>query len=86
MGPNLYAQFPCIKWKIDIGPFEERPTNTIDGFLDLLRGAQHAVAERVLVAPGGEEAGEGLRAVERGPGEPRDVHLPFAFNVALHSA
>lgn len=32
MGPNLYAQFPCIKWKVDLGPWEERPTNTIDGF------------------------------------------------------
>ena len=32
MGPNLYAQFPCIKWKIDLGPWEDRPTNEIDGF------------------------------------------------------
>ncbi|HYK02604.1 MAG TPA: cyanophycin synthetase [Thermoanaerobaculia bacterium] len=37
MGPNLYAHRPCIKWKVDIGPFEERPTNTIDGFYDQLK-------------------------------------------------
>lgn len=37
MGPNLYAHRPCIKWKIDIGPFEERPTNTIPGFVDTLK-------------------------------------------------
>ncbi|HEX8254252.1 MAG TPA: cyanophycin synthetase [Thermoanaerobaculia bacterium] len=37
MGPNLYAHRPCIKWKIDIGPFEERPTNTIDGFYEGLK-------------------------------------------------
>lgn len=37
MGPNLYAHRPCIKWKIDIGPFEERPTDTIPGFVDGLK-------------------------------------------------
>ncbi|HYO78971.1 MAG TPA: cyanophycin synthetase [Thermoanaerobaculia bacterium] len=37
MGPNLYAHRPCIKWKIDIGPFEERPTNTIAGFYEGLK-------------------------------------------------
>ena len=37
MGPNLYAHRPCIKWKIDIGPFEERPTNTIPGFYEGLQ-------------------------------------------------
>jgi cyanophycin synthetase len=37
MGPNLYAHRPCIKWKIDIGPYEERPTNAIDGFTDSLK-------------------------------------------------
>jgi cyanophycin synthetase len=37
MGPNLYAHRPCIKWKVDIGAYEERPTNTIDGFFDTLR-------------------------------------------------
>ncbi|HUQ42468.1 MAG TPA: cyanophycin synthetase, partial [Candidatus Limnocylindrales bacterium] len=37
MGPNLYAQFPCIKWKIDLGPWEDRPTNTIDGFPERLK-------------------------------------------------
>lgn len=37
MGPNLYAHRPCIKWKIDIGAFEERPTSTIEGFTDRLK-------------------------------------------------
>ncbi|MFL6246673.1 MAG: cyanophycin synthetase [Thermoanaerobaculia bacterium] len=37
MGPNLYAHRPCIKWKIDIGPFEERPTSAIEGFTDRLK-------------------------------------------------
>jgi cyanophycin synthetase len=45
MGPNLYAQFPCIKWKIDIGPFEERPTNTIDGFYDRLKATLPSLVE-----------------------------------------
>jgi len=37
MGPNLYAHRPCIKWKIDIGAYEERPTNQIEGFTDALK-------------------------------------------------
>jgi cyanophycin synthetase len=37
MGPNLYAHFPCIKWKIDLGPLEQRPTNAIAGFADALK-------------------------------------------------
>jgi cyanophycin synthetase len=55
MGPNLYAHRPCIKWKIDIGPFEERPTNTIDGFYEGLKQLlpslyEHRCSEEV---PGG---------------------------------
>ncbi len=45
MGPNLYAHRPCIKWKIDIGPFEERPTNTIDGFYDGLKALLPSLIE-----------------------------------------
>ncbi|HVG24912.1 MAG TPA: cyanophycin synthetase [Thermoanaerobaculia bacterium] len=45
MGPKLYAQFPCIKWKVDIGPFEERPTNTIDGFHDTLKATLPSLVE-----------------------------------------
>ncbi|MDQ3282162.1 MAG: cyanophycin synthetase, partial [Acidobacteriota bacterium] len=37
MGPNLYAHRPCIKWKIDIHEFEERPTNKIEGFYEGLK-------------------------------------------------
>jgi cyanophycin synthetase len=32
MGPNLYAHRPCIKWKIDLGPLEEKPSSTIPNF------------------------------------------------------
>jgi cyanophycin synthetase len=32
MGPNLYAHRPCIKWKIDLGPLEEKPSSEIAGF------------------------------------------------------
>lgn len=45
MGPNLYAHRPCIKWKIDIGPFEERPTNTIPGFIEGLEAAVPSLIE-----------------------------------------
>jgi cyanophycin synthetase len=45
MGPNLYAHRPCIKWKIDIGEFEERPTNTIDGFTDSLKSLLPSLIE-----------------------------------------
>jgi cyanophycin synthetase len=37
MGPNLYAHRPCIKWKVDIGAYEERPTSAIEGFTDRLK-------------------------------------------------
>jgi cyanophycin synthetase len=45
MGPNLYAHRPCIKWKIDIGPYEERPTNTIEGFADGLKALLPSLVE-----------------------------------------
>jgi cyanophycin synthetase len=45
MGPNLYAHRPCIKWKIDIGPFEERPTNTIPGFYEALKALIPSLVE-----------------------------------------
>lgn len=37
MGPNLYAHRPCIKWKVDIGVYEERPTDAIPGFVDTIK-------------------------------------------------
>ncbi|HXI11726.1 MAG TPA: cyanophycin synthetase [Thermoanaerobaculia bacterium] len=37
MGPNLHAHHAVIKWKLDIGPLEERPSNEIDGFVDTLK-------------------------------------------------
>lgn len=45
MGPNLYAHRPCIKWKIDIGPFEERPTNVIPGFVAALKATLPSLIE-----------------------------------------
>ncbi|HEX2059764.1 MAG TPA: cyanophycin synthetase, partial [Thermoanaerobaculia bacterium] len=45
MGPNLYAHRPCIKWKIDIGPFEERPTDQIPGFVDALKKTMPSLVE-----------------------------------------
>ena len=45
MGPNLYAHRPCIKWKIDIGALEERPTNTIPGFYDGLKALLPSLVE-----------------------------------------
>jgi len=45
MGPNLYAHRPCIKWKIDIGVFEERPTSAIDGFTDALKALVPSLIE-----------------------------------------
>jgi len=45
MGPNLYAHRPCIKWKIDIGPFEERPTDKIEGFTEGLKALLPSLVE-----------------------------------------
>lgn len=45
MGPNLYAHRPCIKWKIDIGVYEERPTNAIEGFTDKLKALLPSLIE-----------------------------------------
>jgi cyanophycin synthetase len=53
MGPNLYAHRPCIKWKIDIGPFEERPTNTIPNFAETI--------ERLLPSLEEHRCSEGVR-------------------------
>src|SRR4051812_8682521 len=35
-GPNLYAYMPVLHIVLDIGPYEERPSNTFDGFVDRL--------------------------------------------------
>jgi len=45
MGPNLYAHRPCIKWKIDIGPYEEKPTNEIPGFTEALKALLPSLIE-----------------------------------------
>ena len=36
-GPNIYTRRPVIYMKLDIGPYEETPTDKIPGFLDRLR-------------------------------------------------
>ena len=36
LGPNLYANFPVIRFKLDIGSLEEHPSAEIDGFVDRL--------------------------------------------------
>ena len=35
-GPNLYAYMPVLKITLDIGPYEERPSNSFPGFVDRL--------------------------------------------------
>jgi cyanophycin synthetase len=37
MGPNLYAHRPCIKWKIDLGPLEDKPSSAIPNFASRLK-------------------------------------------------
>lgn len=34
MGANLYSHGPVIKWKVDLGELEEKPSNEIPGFVD----------------------------------------------------
>lgn len=45
MGPNLYAHRPCIKWKIDLGPLEEKPSNELPGFVDGLKSMMPSLIE-----------------------------------------
>src|SRR5690606_23809100 len=35
-GPNLFAYMPVLQITLDIGPYEERPSNTFPGFVDRL--------------------------------------------------
>jgi len=39
VGPNLYANFPVIRFELDIGVLEENPSAEIDGFVDRLVAA-----------------------------------------------
>ena len=32
-GPNLYAYMPVLHIVLDVGPYEEQPSNTFDGFV-----------------------------------------------------
>src|SRR5205085_4212540 len=45
MGPNIYSHRPCIKWKIDLGEYEEKPTNMLPGFAEGLKAALPSLVE-----------------------------------------
>lgn len=45
MGPNIYSHRPCIKWKIDLGEYEEKPTNELPGFAEGLKAALPTLIE-----------------------------------------
>src|SRR4051794_15114278 len=45
MGPNLYAHRPCIKWKIDLGPLEEKPSSAIPNFASRLKEMMPTLVE-----------------------------------------
>ena len=36
LGPNLYANFPVIRFTVDLGPLEDNPSAKIPGFVDAL--------------------------------------------------
>src|SRR5215210_53344 len=38
-GPNVWARMPVILLRVDLGELEDRPTDTIDGFVDRLIAA-----------------------------------------------
>lgn len=35
-GPNIYSRRPMVRIRINLGPLEARPTNTLPGFSDRL--------------------------------------------------
>jgi cyanophycin synthetase len=45
MGPNIYSHRPCIKWKIDLGEYEDKPTNMLPGFAEGLKAALPSLIE-----------------------------------------
>ncbi len=45
VGPNLYANFPVIRFTIDLGPLEDHPSATLPGFVDGLLAAVPSLAE-----------------------------------------
>jgi cyanophycin synthetase len=45
MGPNLYAHRPCIKWKIDLGPLEDKPSSAIPNFPSRLKEMMPTLVE-----------------------------------------
>jgi len=45
MGPNLYAHRPCIKWKIDLGPLEDKPSSAIPNFASRLKEMMPTLVE-----------------------------------------
>jgi cyanophycin synthetase len=45
VGPNLYATFPVIRLTVDLGPLEDRPSDSIEGFVDRLVAAVPSLGE-----------------------------------------
>ncbi|MCK6529216.1 cyanophycin synthetase [Myxococcota bacterium] len=45
LGPNLYANFRVIRFTVDLGPLEDRPSGTIPGFVDRLLEAVPSLSE-----------------------------------------
>jgi len=45
VGPNLYANFPVIRFTIDLGPLEQKPSAKIPGFVEALLEAVPGLAE-----------------------------------------
>lgn len=44
-GPNLYAHFPVIRLRVDLGALEQHPTGKLPGFVDRLLAAMPTLVE-----------------------------------------
>jgi cyanophycin synthetase len=44
-GPNLYAHFPVIRMRVDLGPLEQHPTGKLPGFVDGLLATVPSLVE-----------------------------------------
>ncbi|PYE55372.1 cyanophycin synthetase [Deinococcus yavapaiensis KR-236] len=56
-GPNIYSLRPMVRFMLDLGPLEQRPSNTIDGFTERLLTLLPSVGQHhcSLGVPGGFE-------------------------------
>jgi hypothetical protein len=87
-GPNLYAHMPVIQAVLDIGPYEERPSNAFPGFVERISAWLPGLHkhECSVGRPLGEQAGAivevnaapGLRMhLHPAEGQARDVASPI---------